>query len=197
MKADKMTVKSGVRKGERSRIYRCRTEYAAGRCPEPASIAGWTLEPWLVDRFFMSLEPVKVTGTRRDSDRAALETLLEDAISELEEYRDQRIKDALGRDLFIDGLVKRRKTVDDLTVRIASAHSGSVQDLGTITDAWPALTVIEQRDLLAAGIDAVMIRRGRLPLDERAFVLWRGELPDSVPRRGRRLPLTRFEWPDG
>jgi hypothetical protein len=197
MKADKMTVKSGVRKGERSRIYRCRTEYAAGRCPEPASVAGWTLEPWLVDRFFMSLEPVTVTGTRRDSDRAALETLLEDAISELEEYRDQRIEDALGRDLFIDGLVKRRRTVDDLTVRIASAHSGNVQDLGTITDAWPALTVIEQRDLLAAGIDAVMIRRGRLPLDERAFVLWRGELPDSVPRRGRRLPLSRFEWPDG
>ena len=197
MKADKMTVKHGARAGERSRIYRCRTEYAAGRCPEPASIAGWVIEPWLVERFFAELGDARGKGTEGASERAELDAALADAVRDLETYRDQRIQDALGADLFIEGLTKRRDEVDRLVGELARVHpSSSVEHTRSLVDSWPTLDVTEQRDVLAGAVDAVMVRKGRLPVDERAIVLWRGELPDTVPKRGRRVPLTSFRWPD-
>jgi len=196
MKADKMTRVSGPRKGQRDRIYRCRGEYAAGLCPAPSSIAGWVIEPWITSQFFGNLELISVGGAPLESDRASLETEIADAIAELEAYRDQRIEDALGPDLFIEGLLKRRKAVDDLIAQMSELPSGGVQDFGTISELWPGLTVVEQRDLLTSGIDAVMVRRGRLPIDERALILWSGQLPDSVPKRGRRVAMTSFQWPD-
>jgi hypothetical protein len=37
-------------------------------------------------------------------------------------------------------------------------------------------------------IDAIMIRRGN-DLRERTVILWHGQAPDDLPRRGKRVPL--------
>jgi hypothetical protein len=40
-----------------------------------------------------------------------------------------------------------------------------------------------------------MLRPGRT-LDRRTWIFWRGQGPDDLPSRGRRLPLASFAWPD-
>ena len=45
------------RDGERLRLYRCRGEHAAGRCPAKASVLGRVIEPYVVEAFFEALEP--------------------------------------------------------------------------------------------------------------------------------------------
>lgn len=197
MKADRMTIPHGPRKGERARIYRCRRDYSSGRCPEPASIAGWVIEPWTVERFFDRVGELQMAGSSLDDDRHELQTALDDAIRDLEAFRDQRIADILTPQLYADGLAKRMATVDDLILQLdATQGSSSLSELTGLDDMWASVTVPDQRRLLAGGVDAVMVKRGRVSVDERAVILWRGELPDNVPRRGKRLPIVSFPWPD-
>ena len=54
----------------------------------------------------------------------------------------------------------------------------------------------ERRRLLAAGLDAVILRGGRtLSIEERSWFLWNGDAPTDFPSRGKRVPLAPFAWP--
>ena len=196
MKPDRMTIPHGPRKGERARIYRCRREHAAGMCEAPASIAGWVIEPWVEARFFDAVGDLELDGVDVSQERASLEANLVDAVTELEAFRDQRIVDALSVTVWADGLRVRQDRVDELVASLAHHHPlGGPQDVAGLVDSWPTMTAIERRDLLGSVMDAVMVRKGRMSVDERALVIWHGELPDTVPRRGRRMPLREFPWP--
>jgi hypothetical protein len=94
----------------------------------------------------------------------------------------QRIEDALGSDLFIAGPTKRRDEVDRLVSGLASTHaSGSVDQAATLVGLWPDMTVTERRDVLAGAVDAVMVRRGRLPVNDRAVVPGVASCPTPFP----------------
>jgi hypothetical protein len=45
----------------------------------------------------------------------------------------------------------------------------------------------DRRRILGSSVDAVIVSRGhsRVPIEERVTILWRGEGPDDLPRRGR------------
>jgi hypothetical protein len=95
--------------------------------------------------------------------------------------------------------VSRRK----LAEASERATLGSTVELteGGLVQAWPSLTIAEKRRLLSAAIDAVFLRPARgagrvVRIEERALILWRGQAPDDLPRRGRRVPLAPFSWPD-
>jgi hypothetical protein len=60
---------------------------------------------------------------------------------------------------------------------------------------WPDLSTQDRRQQLAAGIDAIMLRRGR-DIATRTLILWAGEAPDDLPARGRRVALASFAWPE-
>jgi hypothetical protein len=47
---------------------------------------------------------------------------------------------------------------------------------------WEEATVAEQRDLLALGIDAIIVRTVAVRIEDRALVLLRGDAPDDLPR---------------
>jgi len=197
MKADHMTRVSGPRKGKRERIYRCRKEYAAGLCPAPASIAGWVIEPWVVDRFTQLSGDMLPAAGEATADLTELRAELDTAIRELDFYRDAPIKDVLNVEQYAAGLRFRQQAVNDAIEQLALAQqaSSSVPLDGTGI-AWADLDVSDQRDLLSAAFDAVFVKRGRLPIDDRAVMVERGDLPATVPKRGRRLPLSSFDWPD-
>jgi site-specific DNA recombinase len=196
MKADWMTVKHGVRAGERSRLYRCRADHARGKCPAPASIAGWVIEPWVLEQFTTGLADLVFEGSDASDTRAQLDADLTDALAELEMYRDQRVRDALSIEAWADGLRVRQDRVDELMVQVAQlAPLSGRGELASLVDELPGMAVEDQRSMLASSIDAVMVKRGRVPVNERALVLWAGDLPDTVPVRGRRLPITSFKWP--
>ena len=94
----------------------------------------------------------------------------------------------------------RQVAVDDAGAELVAldADVGIVPVLpggGELREMWPTLTVPERRQLLALGIDAVMLRAGRgLVLDDRVWIFWRGQGPDDLPT-GARVPLASFVWP--
>jgi DNA invertase Pin-like site-specific DNA recombinase len=197
MKPDRMT----DRDGSRIRLYRCRGDHAAGRCPAPSSVLGRVVEPEVERRFLAELPPggilARGQGKQRDLDELAGQVA--DAERELEAWVTEPALTALGRELYLAGMESRQQAVDEARTALAEASdNGPLNLVGADVDLsalWPDLPVSERRHFLAAGIDAIMLRRGR-ELDDRLLVFWRGEAPDDFPSRGRRVPLASFVWPD-
>jgi site-specific DNA recombinase len=186
--------------GKRVWYYRCRTQQSSGKCAAPTAAIGRHIEPWVEQHFLEHLRAFRVESEQGDEiGRAQAE--VDAAEHELAAYRDdERIADVLGTDRFVAGLKKRVDRVDVAYATLADAQQAANPaglKLGGIRDIWPDLSVPERRQVLAATIDVVFVRRGkRLPLDERALILWHGEAPDDLPRRGRRVALAPFVWPD-
>jgi site-specific DNA recombinase len=188
------------RDGSTIRHYRCRGDHAAGRCPAPSSVLGRVIEPYIVERFFAELAPrgILARGQAEAREVDELRRRLDEAERELEAWVNEPALNALGRELYLSGLEVRQKAVDDARSVLAEHHQeDDLDDLGEAgqRDLWPTLPVSERRRLLALGVDGIMLRRGR-ELDERVWIFWRGQGPDDLPSRGRRVPLASFAWPD-
>ena len=58
---------------------------------------------------------------------------------------------------------------------------------GEATESYDDLPIEDRRRILGSSIDAVIVARddARVPVEERVTILWRGEGPDDLPRRGR------------
>jgi len=197
MKPDQMT----DRDGSKIRLYRCRGDHAAGKCPAPSSVLGRVIEPEIEKRFLAELPPGRILARAHEEQRD-LEDLLR-RVAEAEYALEAWVTDtslhALDREMFQRGLESRQAVLDEARAALAEASSeGPLDRLETDVDLrkiWPGLSVAEQRRFLTAGIDAIVLRRGR-ELDDRVLVFWRGEGPDDFPSRGRRGPLASFVWPD-
>jgi DNA invertase Pin-like site-specific DNA recombinase len=202
LKADTMR----GRAGERIALYRCRGRHAAGVCPAPASALARVIDPFIEARFLAALGPdgALAEAAAQTGEPEELTAAVEDAELELAAYRDEgRIADVIGRDAFLAGLEERARRLDEARRELADAHErahlgSSLPTLpGRLADAWPALTVAERRAILAAAIPVVFLRPGRnIGIEERALALWRGQEPAGLPRRGHRVPLEPFVWPD-
>jgi hypothetical protein len=188
------------RDGSKIRLYRCRGDHAAGKCPAPSSVLGRVIEPEIERRFLAELPPGGILARGQDEQRDLDELIgqVADAERELEAWVTEPALSTLGRDLYLVGMESRQQTVDE--ARAALAEGSDSRSLGLVaTDVdlrtlWPELPVDERRRVLGAGIDAIMLRRGR-ELDDRVHVFWHGEAPDSFPSRGHRVPLASFVWP--
>jgi site-specific DNA recombinase len=189
------------RDGSKIRIYRCRGEHAAGRCPERAAVLGRLIEPYIEEQFLSGLVPggLLAQGAAEQRELEDLRSQLERAEAELEAWVNEPALNTLGRELYLAGLESRQQAVDALHVQITEvASDDELAALGSEVDLrafWETLTIPERRRLLALGIDAIMLRPGRT-LDQRTWIFWRGQGPDDLPSRGRRLPLASFTWPD-
>jgi site-specific DNA recombinase len=199
MKADKMT----LRDGSRVRIYRCRGDHAAGTCQARSSVMGRIVEPYVVEQFFEALGPngLLARASNPSSSVDALKARLADAEAELLAWLDETSIADLGRDLYVRGLEARKRRRDQIETELEGLLDASgAQDLPNEVELralWPELSTSERRRLLAAGIDAIMLRRGQgRSIEERAFILWHGEAPADFPSRGHRYPLAPFRWPD-
>jgi hypothetical protein len=198
------------RDGSRLRLYRCRGTHAAGECPAPVSILGRVIEPYVEGALLDALGPggplAEASADTRAVQRATVK--VREAEDELAAFRDEtKIADLIGRASFLEGLEERARRVDEARAELAEARSrATLADAlpttpGRLARAWPSLAVAERRTLLTAAIDAVFLRGGRaegriVPVEERTLVLWRGQAPAGLPRRGHRVPLESFSWPD-
>jgi len=187
-------------RGKMLRNYRCRGDHAAGRCPTRSSVLAHLIEPYIIEQFFAELLPggVLARGKLETRELDELRKTLDEAERELESWVTEPALNSLGRDLYLSGLDARQRAVDE--ARTALSDQGDGDELDALRDVdleklWTTLSIAEQRRLLAQGIDAIILRRGRV-LDERTFIFWRGQGPDDLPSRGRRVPLTSFVWPD-
>lgn len=206
-KADHMRDRDGGRLG----LYRCRNRHAAGKCGSPATVLARVLDPFVEAAFLEALRPegplAEASASTADVDKAL--ELFEEAERELITYRDTPgiVTAVGGQASFLEGLQSRAETLEDSRRKLAEASEratlGSAVGLteGGLVEAWPTLTIAEKRRLLSAAIDAVFLRPARgagrvVPIEERALILWRGQAPDDLPRRGHRVPLAPFAWPD-
>jgi DNA invertase Pin-like site-specific DNA recombinase len=192
------------RDGEKLRIYRCRGEHAAGRCPEPATVMGRVIEPYVESVFLDALGDNGPLGraTRSTADLDEARRSLAEAESELELWISLSVT-GMGKDSYVAGLAERERRVDEAREHLQDALAAAAGPLGDVPDLvhlrglWSELGVGERRRLLAAGLDAIVLFRGREAIEDRAIVLFHGEAPVDLPARGRRVPLRGFERPLG
>jgi site-specific DNA recombinase len=203
VKPDSMKDRHGSKLG----FYRCRGRHPAGRCEAPIGVLARVLDPYVEEQFLAALAPRGyLAEASRDTeaiDQASAQ--VQAAELELESYRDTTAVSVLGRASFEAGLESRAQELDrarrelgETRERSALAETIALTP-GDPLEVWPTLSIAEKRTLLTAAIDAVVIKKARgsgrsVPVEERALILWRGQAPDDLPRRGHRVPLASFSW---
>jgi site-specific DNA recombinase len=165
--------------------YRCRRVHTAGVCPAPASINARKLERYMesIWREQMAREAVIV-----QEDSAALQEAAS-SLSEAEEElalfaSDTTARRALGAG-YHPALEGRAASVRraQSELQLAMGSSGDAEVVG----GYEELTIQDRKRVLGSSIDAIFVKRAhaRVPIEERVTILWRGEGPDDLPRRGR------------
>jgi hypothetical protein len=165
--------------------YRCRTTHTAGVCSEPASINARKLESYVEGlwREQMAHEAVSVSD-----DTLALQRAAQD-LAAAEEELAAFASDIKARRLLGGGyhaaLEERAAAVSRAAGDVQRASAASTSS-GAI-ELYDELSIAERKRILGSSIDAVIVKRGnaRVPIEERVTILWRGEGPDDLPRRGR------------
>jgi len=147
--------------------------------------------------FFAGLGGMRAEGTTLTDELRAAEHAFSRAERELELWRDNESLADLGAE-YVKGLQVRMARRDEALDALEHARGrAGVADLPSETELgmlWPDLDVQDRRHLLRAGLDAVFVRRGRVPIGQRTLVLWRGQGPADLPGPGRRLGLRSFVW---
>lgn len=165
--------------------YRCRGTHTAGVCSEQASINARKLETYVEGlwREQMAQEEVSVSDDTQALQRAAQD--LASAQEELAAFA----SDAKARRLLGTGY---HAALEERAAAVSHAESAVQRASATRTNSgaielYDELPIAERKRILGSSIDAVIVKRGhaRVPIEERVTILWRGEGPDDLPRRGR------------
>ncbi len=171
--------------GGRAPIYRCRGTHIAGACTAPASINGRKLEHYVesVWRAQMAEEALMIQHDSEDLQSATEK--LSDAESELAAFAaDLTLRRVLGNS-YHAAAEARAAAVNQAQAQLQRALAPVVGS--EAIESYDDLPVEDRRRILGSSIDAVMVRRddARVPIEDRVTILWRGEAPEDLPRRGR------------
>lgn len=165
--------------------YRCSTRHTAGRCPEPASVNRRKLDDFVEAAW---REQIAGEALSVQYDSTALQTAT-DALSAAQEElaafaADLTVRRALGGG-YHAALEARSKAVNDAQAAMQKAL-GPAANIETV-ESYEELPIEDRKRILGSSIDAVIVKRGhaRVPIEDRVTILWRGEGPDDLPRRGR------------
>jgi hypothetical protein len=172
--------------GDGNRLgYKCRGVHTAGRCPEPASVDARKLETYVEGLWREQMADEVFLVGEDTSALAAAAQALQAAESELACFA----ADVTARDLLGEGyhpaLATRSHAVQE--AKRALARAGRTPDRPGAVESYDELSVPERKRILSAAIDTIIVSRGhsRVPVEQRVTILWRGEGPDDLPRRGR------------
>jgi DNA invertase Pin-like site-specific DNA recombinase len=183
------------------RIYRCHGKHAAGHCEHRAAVSSHLLDDF-VERTF--LDAVRggtiITESNVTEDTLAARARVAAAQAEVEAFV-TLTPASLDRNIYELGLNQRQVELDatraELDALQASNEVAEFADVD-VAAAWPDLSVSERRHVLTAFLDAVIVRKGSGPIEGRVAVLYRGQAPADLPRRGKRYTtVTAFAWPKG
>jgi len=160
------------------------------RCEEPARVGGKRDDiEGLVIKTFLDGLPGREARAKEERPRLTeLECARDEARGSFEEWRDDVRAQRLGMVDYMAGLERRKHLLDEADAKLA-AERNAVPWLPiaapSIQESWSSLSVLEQRELVQAGLECVFVARGSDDLRLRVRVVWRGESVD-LPARGRR-----------
>lgn len=173
------------------RRYQCGRKHSGGVCPAPTSCNADALEGAVIAAFLDRYGDTAVDGAA-DSPEVLFTKLEWDRLQrEYLAWRDDTLmREALGAEEYRAGLLARKEALDEAAWKHEEAVREMRADTLTIdTGVWPELSTPERRELLRAGIDAVLVSRSgsrHTPVTDRLDIRWIGETAtDSFPRRGR------------
>jgi site-specific DNA recombinase len=175
----------GVNGSPGTPVYQCRKVHTAGVCPEPATIARHKLENYVVAAWRDQMAR-QALAVRHDTEglHAAAEAL-KTAEEELTAFASDLTARRVLSGRYHAALEARAAAVNDAQAELqhATASAPNAQSI----EGYDDLPVEDRKRILGSSIDAVIVKRGRsrVPVEERVVILWRGEGPDDLPRRGR------------
>jgi hypothetical protein len=154
------------------------------------------IEPFVVDQFLARFAHVGERQVADDSEVRAARLEVAAAEAQRDAFLALDIADPAVAQSELD---RRQERLEAAQAHLASLSLPDALDWSSLLGEWDDLTVDERRELLAAGIGAIFLRRaprqGHWPIEDRVRILWRGEEPDGLPGAGRRnLPLLPYDW---
>jgi site-specific DNA recombinase len=174
-------------KGER--LYRCRAKHASGSCPSPASVMAEVVEDYVEGLVLAEIDGItKIVPDSAERERVLVE--LQQARADLDGFKRDRVaRRKLGAewhdwlDTYLAAVRDLEAELDQIDQRIGVVREGLTRQH------YLDLPSDDRREVLAAFIDGVMVRRSRGRgrnvdrIDTRSRVLWRGQGPADLPRR--------------
>lgn len=159
------------------RMYRC-----GPRCDRPAVVSADLLEAHVVAVLRAAFEHPGFRVGTESPDIADAEGALLEAEAELDEFAgDTQARRLLGH-RYHAALEKRVGEVDEARERLRAALAVSAQTRVIVpAELWDSLEPAELAEVLRGGLDAVIVRRGRLPIGERVTVVPKGTHGGVVP----------------
>jgi DNA invertase Pin-like site-specific DNA recombinase len=90
---------------------------------------------------------------------------------------------------------------EDHLHQVAASLTAQGPEVRELREDWSSLTLAEKREILRAGIDAVLVRRAQSPTAkppaaDRILVLFSGTAPVGLADNGRSGPVTTWTWND-
>jgi DNA invertase Pin-like site-specific DNA recombinase len=157
--------------------YTCRKRHEDGLCPAPSVIETTITDEYVEQKFLarVTARPVVSTPVEGIED---LVTAYEDALNELAAFQ----KHARATDPgYADALEYRRAQVETARRELAERQQADSTGLmrTDLVEFWPEMTIAERRQILAAAIENVSVRkaarRGRnaTSAEERLTITWR------------------------
>ena len=183
--------------GHGVRGYRCMRHHPGGDCPTGMSVVASKVEPLAEAAFWAITADLRAKATRKpDDDVAKLRKALEAAERRLTDALTTEMQDAAG-----DGwaeMVRGRRgerdgLLEGLSDAMASSTDDAVPDETTLREAWRNATVTERRELLAARLDCIALRRSG---DVQATVWPKGTVTFELPFRGYKREPRLCPFPD-
>ena len=176
----------GGARGYQVLAYRCRTLHAAGKCTEPASVDAVKLERHVEGLWRQQMASEAFLVQPDNQALQAASEVLQATERELAVFAgDTTARKLLGQG-YHDALATRAQAVEEARAGLQGATASTPAGLADVAS-YDDLGVADRKRLLGASIDTIIVHRGhsRTPIEDRVTVLWRGEGPDDLPRRGR------------
>jgi DNA invertase Pin-like site-specific DNA recombinase len=181
------------------RMYRCHGRHASGACTCRAAVSSHLIDEHVEQAFLAAYRGGEVLAeSSANEDMIAARARVVAAEAELDAFL-TLTPASLDRDLFAKHLEAKQADLDQ--ARAAVDALSATDDLSAFDEldlvaAWPDLSVTERRHVLSAFLDAVIVRKGTGPIEDRVHILYRGEMPADFPSRGKRCgPVAPFLWP--
>jgi DNA invertase Pin-like site-specific DNA recombinase len=191
-------------RGDTIAVYRCRTTSVNGRCPHPTTISRERLEEHVI-REFLARHDTRLVGTDEPAEEET--TLVQAAVDAETSYRqaltNTELRGLIGNadhDRMIAALHAAWQEASSRVPAPTRAPAIVTSDLVSLVEELRDRgDVLDLRELLASGIQAVFVRPAAsrshsLSIVDRVHIVWTDEPPLELPKRGSRFDPRAFTW---